>query len=134
MTTTTTERKALFTLDPGDVFVHSTTTYVVIAHRRSKTLIRSVVEGKEYLLSMNAQVSPTGERDLDAVSASVNRQAERTARLTIAAGTKVRIVDNERTRKRGIAGVETVVTRVNSKSYGLANGWRVGPEYVEAIS
>lgn len=132
MTTTATDRRSLRMLEPGAGFTFQGKQYVYIAPRRTKGLIRTT-DGKEYLLSLGALVQPTGEQDLDALSASINRQAERTARLDIPAGTKVRIVDDERTRRRGIAGVETVVSRVNSKTYGLANGWRVAPNYVEVI-
>jgi hypothetical protein len=129
-TTTTT---SLRLLSPGDKFMLRGVDYVLVQHRRTKTLIRNVDNGKDYLLAQSAQVVHIGT-DLDTLSAAVNKQAERTARLDIPAGTKVRFVDNERTRRRGIAGIETVITRVNSKTYGLANGWRVAPEYVERVA
>jgi hypothetical protein len=130
--TTTTPTQALMRLRAGDKFTYNGKEFVVVKHRQTKTLIRNLADGKDYLLSQGAIVTKIGQ-DLDALSAAVNAQADRTPKLDIPVGAKVRIVDNERTRRSGIAGTETIVVRVNSKTYGLANDWRVTPGYVEVV-
>lgn len=133
---TTTTPTTLFLLRPGDVFFHQSIRYVVIEHMRSRTKIARISDRKQFVLSMSARVLPDGH-DSETFAAVLEGNAERRAArgqtLDLKVGQKVRIVDDSRTRKAGIAGVVTTIVRVNQKTYGLANDYRVGPSFVEAI-
>jgi hypothetical protein len=132
MPDTTTAPVSLIQLDPGETFTFGGKDYVLVKHRRSKSLIRNVAAGTDHLLASHAKVVRTG-KNLDALSDAINQRAARAPKFTMTVGQRVRIVDDERTRRRGIAGVEAVIERVNSKTYSLSNGWRVSPDYVEAV-
>lgn len=128
---------ALYTTQPGTKIQYRGTDYVVVEHARTRTKISRVADRKMFVLNMNSPVLVIGNDD-DALVAALEARAERQAERgyvapTLKAGTKVRFVDDERTRKAGLAGTETVIVRVNTKTYGLANGYRVGPSFVEAV-
>jgi hypothetical protein len=108
------------------------TEYVVVEHMRSRTKIFRISDGREYVLSMDAKVEHVGE-DREAFATALATRVEAGAVPTLAPGTTVRIVDNEFSRKRGLAGKEVVIVKRNSKTYSLANGWRVSPSMVEEV-
>lgn len=128
--TTTPTHKQLFSLTAGDTFEHRGTAYVMTGFGRSRAQISRLSDGKAFVLAGTARVMPTG-RDEDALARAL--QAGPRATLDLRPGQKVRIVTNQRTRNAGIAGVETIITKVNAKTYALATGYRVSPDYVEAI-
>jgi len=139
MTDTTLTQLAL--VQPGTKILFNAQEYVVVEHARTRTKISRTSDGKMFVLSMNARVAEVG-RDNDALAAALAAREERmaarngaayTARPTLTVGTKVRFADTAQTRKAGIAGEESVIVRVNTKTYGLANGYRVTPGLVEEI-
>lgn len=133
MTATATNLTSLHFLQPGDKFAYQGVDYVYVQPRRTKGLVRRVHDGKDFVLSLGASVMHVGN-DTDVLSAALSERQGSRAQLTLSPGDKVRFVDNDRTRRRGIAGVETVIVKVNQKTYGLANGWNVSPEYIEAVA
>lgn len=135
MTDTTTETTpvSLIQLRHGDTFTFRGTEYVLVKHNQSKSVIATIGDGsiKVYNLSMSAKVVKTGK---DPVAHRLALAAAYPTNLVnFKPGDAVRIVANDRTRRQKIAGVETVVIRVNSKTVTLANQWRVSPQMIEAV-
>ena len=133
MTDTTTAPVSLIQLRHGDTFTFRGKDYVLVKHNQSKSVIASVGDGavKVYNLTMRAQVTKTGHDD--AAHRLALGVAYPTNLVNFKVGDTVRIVANERTRRQKIAGVETIVVRVNSKTVTLANNWRVSPQLLEAV-
>ena len=132
MTDTTTETPvSLIQLRHGDTFTFRGTDYVLVEHKRAKSAIATIGDGaiKIYNLSMSAKVVKTGHDDTAYALAVVALYPP----VNFKPGDKVRVVDNPRTRNSKIAGVEAVVVRVNAKTLGLSNGWRISPGWVEAV-
>lgn len=129
--TTTTEPVSLSRLRHGDGFTFRGTQYVVLEHARSRTTIGTVGDGKIgiYKLGMAAKVVRTGRDDAGyRLALAVWRPP-----ITLEEGDTVRVVTNDRTIGRRIAGIESIVIRVNTKTVSLANGWRISPSMVEKI-
>jgi hypothetical protein len=71
--------------------------------------------------------------ELQEARAEARAEAGYASRPTLRPGTKVRFVDTAQTRKAGLVGQESVIVKTNTKTYGLANGYRVTPGLVEEI-
>lgn len=129
--TTTTAPVSLIQLRNGDTFQFRGKDYVLVEHKRAKSSIATIGDGqiRIYNLDMAAKVVKTGH-DQTALRLAL---AALYPPVKFKVGDTVRIVNNERTRSRGIAGAESVVIRVNSKTVGLANGWRISPNMIEAV-
>jgi hypothetical protein len=134
MTDTTTETPvSLVRLRHGDTFTFRGKEFVLVRHNQSKSVIASVADGKisVYNLSMSAKVTKTGHDD--AAFRLALAEAYPVSLAAYKPGDRVKIVSNDRTRRQNIAGVETTVIRVNSKSITLANNWRVSPQLLESV-
>ena len=138
---TTTNPDTLYMLNDGDVFDYRGTRYVVTGFGRTRAKIARVSDGKQFVLAGTATVSLVGHDD-DALAAALEAREERAearaearqeSRPTLRPGTKVRFVNTPQTRKAGLFGQEAVITRTNTKTYTLSNGYRVTPGLIEEI-
>lgn len=125
-----TDIKQLYMLKPGDTFTYRSSEYVLVKHDQTRSTIATVGDGeiKIYKLAMRAPVTVTGHDDAALGLAFRAMQPE----IPVKPGDKVRIKVTDATRRRGIAGTETIVEKVNSKTVSLSNGWRVSPALIEA--
>lgn len=129
--TTTTEPVSLSRLRLGDTFTFRGHEYVLVEHKQVKSAIARIADGaiKIYNLSMSAKVIKTGRDEagfrlaLDALNPAIHFKV----------GDTVRVVNNARTRSAGVAGAESIVTKINQKSVALANGFRISPSMIEAV-
>ena len=129
--TTTTELVTLYSLRPGDTFYYRGTHYVLTGFNRTRVTMATVAHPvKRYTLAASAKVQRAAQ-DLDALSRALVEQE--TVMPTLRVGTKVRIVTNTRTSNAGLAGMESVIVKVNGKTYGLANGVRISPNWVTEV-
>lgn len=131
-TTSTDERRQLFAMSPGDTFMFRSRHFVLTGFGRTNAKIALVDEPtKHFNLKMTAFVEVTGI-DNDALRAALV-QPESASVEAFKVGQKVRFVANTKTINAGLAGTEAVVIRVNQKTVGLANGYRVSPTFLEAV-
>lgn len=129
--TTITEPISLSRLRHGDTFTFRGKDYVLVEHKQSKSAIGTIGDGqiRIYNLGMAAKVVKIGHSDTDYQLALAALYPP----IPFKVGDKVRVVSNDRTRRQGVAGTESTVVRINSKTVGLANGWRISPSWVEAV-
>lgn len=126
--TTDTQTVRLISLKPGDKFTYGGVEYMLIQYGRgTKEHIARVSDRTPMQLARTAYVLPAG-RDEKLFGEILNAVTPQ-----LRPGTTVRIVTNARTTKAGIAGVESVITRANDKTYTLANGYRISPSWVEEV-
>lgn len=117
----------LVTLTVGTSFTFRGEEYVLIDFARTRATIKRISDDRQFKLSMSAFVKP-GEARPDVVLATQIASAP-----TLRAGDRVRIVADARTRRKGIAGLEGTIVRVNQSRYSLDNGWRVPFAMVEKV-
>lgn len=133
METSNAEPVSLIQLRVGDGFTFRGEEYIIVKHGRgSKQHIARVSDLKSFTLSISAQVVK-GEARPDTLAAYLAARELVSPSPSLRPGTKIRIVDNANTRAKGIAGVESVIVRTNTKTYTLANEWRVSPGFVEEV-
>jgi hypothetical protein len=132
-TTSTTDRRQLFAMSPGDTFTFRGRHFVLTGFGRTNAKIALVDEPtKHFNLKMTAFVEYVGV-DNDALRAALVQPDGAGDVAAFKPGDKVRFVANTKTRNAGLAGTESVVVRVNQKTVGLANGYRVSPTLLEAV-
>lgn len=133
---------ALYNLNDGDVFDYRGTRYVMTGFGRTRAKIARISDGKGFVLAGTATVDLVGHSD-DALAEVLDIQAERSearaearqhTRPSLRPGTKVRFIRMPATEKAGLVGQEAVITRTNTKTYTLSNGYRVTPGLVEVVA
>ena len=131
--TAPTTTKQLFAMSAGDTFTFRGRHFVLTGFGRTNAKIALVDEPtKHFNLKMEANVVPTGINNA-ALAAAIAKPEGGVSPGVFKVGDKVRFVSDTKTRNAGLDGIETVVVRINQKTVGLANGYRVTPSYIEKV-